>query len=151
MWAHVLTLATEACHRSLMPSVYCSSSDYYDCDVGARKLQAALEPLLRHHRVDLGLYGHIHSYERTLPVFGGAVTAKSYAAPNATTHLVVGMAGDVEGLTNTWTRRVPDWSAVRNGVELGYGRLDFRSASELHFSMIGARDAKVIDEFTITK
>ena len=37
-------------------------------------------------------------------MFNGTVTATSYADPTATVHAVVGMAGDVEQLTHTFTQ-----------------------------------------------
>ena len=88
-------------HRPL----YCSTNDYYDCKVaGPTILGPQLEPLLERYKVDLALFGHLHNYERTWPVFNGTVTAKSYTKPAGTVHAVVGMAGDVEQLTHTFTQ-----------------------------------------------
>ena len=86
------------------------------------------------------------------------------------------MAGDIEGLTDSWAprSRQNDWSAVRIGTELAYGRLHFLSAKEMKFELIAASSAaeeeeeereerekegraggggrgKVLDSFTITK
>merc|ERR1711865_524511 len=80
--------------------MYCSTDDYYDCKVGSKKIATVMEPLLKEASVDLYLAGHLHNYERSWPVFNGTVTAKSYVNPKATVHAVVGMAGDVEGLTD---------------------------------------------------
>jgi len=135
-------------HRPL----YCSSTDEYDCRTRAAALREDLEPLLRQHKVDLGLYGHIHSYERSYPVFDGEVVATSYEQPAATVHLVVGSAGDIEGLTDSWEQRSASnaWSAVR-AAELSYGRIHFASATELTFEMVRAADGGVLDSFTIKK
>ncbi len=73
-----------------------STDDANDCKVnGPQKLGPALEPLMREFGVDLYLAGHLHNYERSYPVFGGSVVSTSYDKPNATVHVVVGMAGDV--------------------------------------------------------
>lgn len=48
---------------------YCSTSDAYDCEEnGPTKLAPALEGLFVKHGVDIGLYGHLHNYERAWPV-----------------------------------------------------------------------------------
>ena len=115
-----------------------------------------------------------HSYERSYPVLSETVASKSYHSPTAPVHLVIGMAGDIEGLTNSWAPRSRQnaWSAVRIGTELAYGRLHFLSAKEMKFELIAASSSaaeeedeeeegegrgrgggrgKVLDSFTITK
>ena len=109
-----------------------------------------IEPLLQQFHVDLALYGHLHNYERSWPVFNGTVMAQSYANPKATTHVVVGMAGDDEGLSHTFMKPSPSWSAVRR-AELGYARLAFKSATEMRFDLVLAADGTVADSFLITK
>jgi hypothetical protein len=51
------------------------------------KLRQSLEGLLVSAKVDLALWGHHHSYQRTCPVINGTCTA------GAPVHLVVGTAG----------------------------------------------------------
>ena len=131
--------------------IYCSTSDPYDCNhAGPTVFAPALEPLLRRHRVDLALFGHLHNYERTWPVFNGTVTARSYARPAATVHAVVGMSGDREGLTQRFEDPPPAWSA-RRLAELAYARLTFESAEEMSFELVLADDGTVADSFNITR
>ena len=67
-------------------------------------MQQHLEDLLLEHRVDLGLYGHHHSYQRTCQVYRNQCLAPSgdafYHAP---VHAVVGMAG--QGLSQNGTEK----------------------------------------------
>jgi hypothetical protein len=87
----------------------------------------------------------LHNYERTLPVFNGTSTCNGsrthgeissdggcYDRPNATVHVVVGNAGDDEGLTDRWVDPLPAWSAHHDGSRLGFARLTFRSSSGSH-------------------
>lgn len=135
--------------------IYCSTSDYYDCvSNGPGPIAAALEPLLQAHGVDLALFGHLHNYERTWPVANnGTVEQRSYDAPTAPVHVVIGGAGCDEGLTNRWYSPEPEWSAFRVGQvdSMGYGRLQFNSATELEFAWILAANSTKLDGFTLTK
>ena len=108
-------LAAAAANRDNVPwivvyghrPVYCSTNDYYDCEVkGPKELGPALEPLLQRYGVDLYLAGHLHNYERSFPVFNGTRTSTSYDHPNSTVHVVVGMAGSVSArfVFSQWLR-----------------------------------------------
>lgn len=134
-------------HRPL----YCSTDDYYDCRInGPKKLAPVLEPLLKENGVDLFVAGHLHNYERAWPVYNGTVLQKDYKDPAATVHVVAGMAGDSEGLTNKWESPSPAWSAVRD-AELGYVRVTVNSAGSLLWELVSAADGSVKDSITITK
>lgn len=63
-------------------------------------LQAAVEDLFFKYGVDIYFAGHEHSYERDYPVYKGVVekqdSSSFYANPQATTHLLIGGAGNDE-------------------------------------------------------
>eukprot|EP00611_Tribonema_gayanum_P015184 TRINITY_DN269_c0_g1_i1.p1 TRINITY_DN269_c0_g1~~TRINITY_DN269_c0_g1_i1.p1 ORF type:complete len:651 (+),score=172.68 TRINITY_DN269_c0_g1_i1:194-2146(+) len=100
----------------------------------SRELRRAVEPLLLKHKVDLALWGHHHSYQRTCHVVGGRCAAPSAAlaggasgdgstdAYRGPVHLVVGMAG-YELTTNTHAARPPIFEYV-NTWEHGVAALD---------------------------
>ena len=96
------------------------------------------------------MYGHLHNFERSWPVYNGSVAAKSYSSPAATVHMVVGMAGDDEGLTHSFTQPAPAWAANRDS-RLGYARLRFESAGSMTFEYVLSADGSVADTYTITK
>jgi len=83
-------------------------------------------------------------------VYNGTVAARSYTNPAATVHAVVGMAGDIEGLSHKFVDPSPSWSAHRDS-RLGYARLHFVSAMRMTMYYTLAADGLVADEFTITK
>ena len=138
-------------HRPL----YCSTSDYYDCQInGPQKIAPSLEPLFHQYGVDLFIGGHLHNYERSWPVFNQTVVRKRYAwngtGTYGTVHIVAGMAGDNEGLTDRWMSPTPEWSAYRS-ARLGWLRMSFKSAAELFIEFVDSVNGTVIDAFTIEK
>ena len=62
------------------------------------------------HGVDIALAGHVHAYERTLPVAFGSTN------PCGTVHLTLGDGGNREGVSLPWVEPPPDWSAMRRSV-----------------------------------
>lgn len=129
--------------------LYCSTDDYFDCELHCHNIAEAVEAILKENSVDLFLAGHLHNYERTWPVFKGNVTAKSYSNPEAPVHIVIGMAGDVEGLTDRWLS-APDWRAIRD-ARLGYAMLDFQDASTMRFEYVLSESGEVADSFVLHK
>ncbi|KAI7884965.1 Metallo-dependent phosphatase [Lichtheimia hyalospora FSU 10163] len=114
----------------------------------------ALEPLLLKYNVDVVIAGHVHNYERTLPVAKGQVTCQSYHQPNSYVQVIVGNAGQPEGAesfntTGPWA----DWSAKRYGGN-GFSTVKVTPQS---FSMTHHQAnqdgtlGSVIDSFTISK
>lgn len=131
--------------------IYCSTNDYYDCKVaGPTHIGPAIEPLLAEFKVDLFVAGHLHNYERSYPVMNGTVVSTSYENATAPVHVVVGMAGCDEGLTNTWSSPSPSWSVVRRAT-LGYGRLVAHNRRTLSFEYVLSANGTVVDSFNLTK
>ena len=88
------------------------------------------------------------------PVLNQTVVRTNYGwngtGAYGTVHIVAGMAGDNEGLTDRWASPTPDWSAFRS-AKLGWIRLTFRSGSELLVEFVGSNGGDVLDTFTMTK
>jgi hypothetical protein len=76
----------------------------------AKLLREHIEGLLHKYQVDLALWGHHHSYQRSCPVY------KEKCVDNATVHVVIGMAG--MGLSKNLEPTPPVWSLVQ---DLAYG------------------------------
>lgn len=55
-----------------------------------------MEDLFYKYGVDMYFSGHVHSYERNYPVYQGNVDPNKYNNPKATTHLLIGGAGNDE-------------------------------------------------------
>ena len=100
------------------------------------EMQKALEDLFYTYRVDLAVWGHFHSYERTCAV------KKGVCDPNGTVHIVVGSAGfelDGAGIYNfPWSRHYEK--------SFGYLRVSVANASALKVEYIRNIDKAVADQ-----
>jgi hypothetical protein len=84
-------------------------------------MRRELEPLLYEFGVDVVLSGHVHSYERTYPVFNNTVDECGI------TYFNLGDGGNYEGAYADWwylpdTGAAPTWTAFREG-SFGVGEL----------------------------
>ena len=96
------------------------------------------------YRVDLALWGHHHSYQRTCPVAEEVCTEKGI------THVVIGMGG--QGLsTNIWPKALtPKWIQVVDDHHHGFSEFT-ANASTLTFQYIRNVDEGVGDYFVLNK
>jgi len=104
---------------------YNSNSVHYEEGL---KHQWDMEELLYQHGVDLVFNGHVHSYERSFPVF-------NYSRdPCGITHIVIGDGGNYEGPAvyegspPGWRTPQPAWSAFRE-ASFGGGLLSVINAT----------------------
>ena len=79
-------------------------------------MRLAMEDALYAAGADLVLAGHIHAYERTVPVYAGVPN------PCGIVHLTLGDGGNREGAGLPWQMPQPHWSAFREGT-FGVGAL----------------------------
>ncbi|ELR18962.1 diphosphonucleotide phosphatase 1, putative [Acanthamoeba castellanii str. Neff] len=110
----------------------------------ARELRANVEDLLFKYQVDLALWGHHHSYQRSCPVYKGTCIPSG----RAPTHVVIGMAGF--SLTTNLELEKPTWARVVNDQEHGYTRLAV-TRSRLEMEFISDVDTRVKDHFALYK
>jgi len=146
--------------------MYCSNSDHDDCTKDDSIMRTGLpfhgmrffklEELFQQHKVDLSLWAHEHSYERTWPVFNSTVLngtshpGQPYHNPRATVHIVTGSAGCREGIDEYDHGGRGPWSAVRNS-EYGYGKLQIANSTHLHWEQIEDRKGAVVDSLWLVK
>eukprot|EP00039_Didymoeca_costata_P023304 m.6649 g.6649 ORF g.6649 m.6649 type:complete len:545 (+) comp3562_c0_seq1:321-1955(+) len=158
-----LKAAADPARRATVPWIivmahrpmYCSSSDYYDCGFhGPKYIRAPVEPLLNQYGVDLFLAGHLHNYERSWPIYNGSVVSHSYAYNGTghygTTHFVIGMAGDDEGLSDKFVSPSPQWSATHAG-SLGWQRITAYNSTTLDVEYVASESGAILDSIRITK
>jgi len=147
-------------HRPFYSTLKPESDDILWGGVSA-SMSAAFEPLFKASSVDLYVGGHVHAYERHLPVSRGSVPTPAqplnpYFHPAATVHVTPGSAGNVEGLDTKehWypinRTRFP-WFGKRDFQSFGYGILRVRNATNLHWSFVNAKDDSILDEFELVK
>jgi 3',5'-cyclic AMP phosphodiesterase CpdA len=92
---------------------------------GADYVLAKTEEIFHKNKVDLVLMGHVHSYQRSYPVYNLTATAKDYVNPAAPVYILQGASGNREGNKGSYPSdpaELPDWSAATH-TEVGYGLL----------------------------
>ncbi|XP_043193779.1 acid phosphatase type 7-like [Amphibalanus amphitrite] len=145
--------------------MYCSHKPNHACTewhdrlrVGEDEFKPALpglEHLLVSSGVDLALWAHEHSYQRSWPVRDGTVTdtgGDPYRNPGAPVHITAASAGRSTDKKPENLHWMP-WTAYRSSTE-GYTRLSFHNATHLTIEQVAVGEdgaASVVDTVTIIK
>jgi hypothetical protein len=119
--------------------MYASETDEPD-DFIKIMLQFYLEPLFYRNHVDLNLFAHKHSYERTCPMYQNRCTS------DGITHVLIGMAGqDIDDGDYSGA----EWS-IYHDQEYGYSLL-WANQTYLNFTYFHNSDDKIADQFVLEK
>ncbi|CAF3761640.1 unnamed protein product [Adineta steineri] len=103
-------------------------------------LQLHLEPLFYKYHVDINLYAHRHSYERSCPMY------HYRCIDDGITHLLIGMAGqDLDSGPYSGA----EWSLYHD-QQFGYTTI-FANQTYLHFNYYHNNDDAIADQFTLHK
>ncbi|PKA63820.1 putative inactive purple acid phosphatase 27 [Apostasia shenzhenica] len=109
----------------------------------------SLEHLWQKYRVDIAFFGHVHSYERTCPVYQSQCVnnEKSHysGTMNGTIHVVVGGGGS--HLSN-FSSVETSWSLYKD-YDYGFVKLTAFNHSSLLFQYLRSSNGRVHDSFTI--
>jgi len=109
-------------------------------DLIKEKLQLYIEPLLYKYHVDLNLFAHIHSYERTCPVY------QQQCVQDGVTHVLIGMGGhDLSHGTYSGAK----WS-IYHDIEFGYTHIK-ANKTHLAFTYHHTSNDKIIDRLHLNK
>lgn len=130
-------------HRPL----YCTNSKSSDCKLFADILRFQAESTFRDAGVDLVINAHMHSYERTWPVYAGTPLARDYSSPAAPVYIVNGAGGNREG--NEQPHGDAAWSAWSTSA-IGYGLLTVAGPHALTAEFYAA-NGTLLDSITLTK
>ncbi|GER43805.1 purple acid phosphatase 27 [Striga asiatica] len=110
-----------------------------------------LQKLWQRYKVDIAFFGHVHSYERTCPVYQNKCTReeKNYykGSLNGTIHVVAGGGG---ASLSKFSTLKPNWSIFRDS-DYGFVKLTAFDHSNLLFEYKKSQDGKVYDSFRITR
>uniref|UniRef100_A0ACD5XHY4 Uncharacterized protein n=1 Tax=Avena sativa TaxID=4498 RepID=A0ACD5XHY4_AVESA len=112
----------------------------------------SLQSLWQKYRVDIAMYGHVHGYERTCPVYENVCVAKASdkysGAFTATTHVVVGGGG--ASLADYTAGPRARWSHAQD-LDYGFAKLTAFNHTTLLMEYKRSRDGSVHDSFTISR
>ncbi|KAF8021212.1 hypothetical protein BT93_G1598 [Corymbia citriodora subsp. variegata] len=130
-----------------------SSGEYYASEGSFAEPMGreSLQKLWQKYKVDIAIYGHVHNYERTCPIYQNICTneEKNYykGALNGTIHIVAGGGGaDLNQFTTLQTK----WSLFKDH-DYGFVKLTALDHSNLLFEYKKSSDGKVYDSFRISR
>ncbi|XP_057777288.1 probable inactive purple acid phosphatase 1 [Salvia miltiorrhiza] len=110
-----------------------------------------LQKLWQKHKVDIALYGHVHNYERTCPIYQNICTSKEKnyykGSLNGTIHVAAGGGG---ASLSPFSTLQPNWSIFRD-LDYGFVKLTAFDHSNLLLEYKKSRDGKVYDSFKISR
>ena len=131
--------------------LYCSQTFPQDCNKPDGKLRQGLEELFYTFGVDLVLFGHCHSYERSWPMYKGEVLARDYNNPKGPVYITSGTTGN-QYVTDTISNK-KKWSAflMSETQKEGFGRLEMLNDTHLSWKYFLTSNHKVIDSIVIEK
>ncbi|KAK1271711.1 putative inactive purple acid phosphatase 27 [Acorus gramineus] len=111
----------------------------------------SLQKLWQRYKVDIAIYGHVHNYERTCPIYQNQCVSneKSHysGTVNGTIHIVAGGGGS--HLSN-FSDIKTDWSIYRD-MDFGFVKLTAFNHSSLLFEYKKSSNGNVYDSFTISR
>eukprot|EP00211_Chloroparvula_japonica_P006543 CAMPEP_0119122120 /NCGR_PEP_ID=MMETSP1310-20130426/2472_1 /TAXON_ID=464262 /ORGANISM="Genus nov. species nov., Strain RCC2339" /LENGTH=401 /DNA_ID=CAMNT_0007111731 /DNA_START=285 /DNA_END=1490 /DNA_ORIENTATION=- len=116
----------------------------------AADLQAWLEPVFEKYNVDLFLSGHAHNYQRIWPTANNVVEKQSYENPVATTMIIAGHGGNIEG-HEKFESDTPSWFAFGDDENFGYAQFKVFNETTLEFTAFRADRDEIIDQFVLTR
>lgn len=129
--------------------MYCSNDDACTSKGGDR-LRRLAEKTLYDYKVDFVITGHVHSYERTYPMYLSASTQHDYNQPQAPVYIMQGGSGNREG-NKGYPTNLPEWSAGR-ARDVGFGLLTIQpKQADFQYWASSMNGPTMIDQFTLTK
>nr|GME18307.1 probable inactive purple acid phosphatase 1 [Ipomoea batatas] len=130
-----------------------SSGDFYAVEgsFGEPMGRESLQKLWQKYKVDIAMYGHVHNYERTCPIYQNICTNKEQrfykGTLNGTIHVVAGGGG--AGLAN-FANISTSWSLFKD-YDYGFVKLTAFDHSNLLFEYKKSNNGKVYDSFRISR
>ena len=128
--------------------MYCNSDS--DCDNPASRLKSEAEAIFYEYGVNLVITGHLHSYERSYPVYNGTLVTTSYKSPGAPVYLIQGASGNREGNKGQYPplSELPDWTAA-TAVDIGYGVMTV-TRDTIDWKFLSSSTGQELDHFTLS-
>ena len=135
-WEKQHALVGENCHSMKFMSFFISD----EIEV-AVNMQRLFEDLLYQYKVDLCLWAHVHSYERTCKLY------KNMCTHDGIVHIITGTAGRALDLE---PYKKNPWSEFRS-IEYGYGRITIYSSKALKYEFLSSSTMEVVDSYLFEK
>jgi hypothetical protein len=131
----------------LMHCPFYNSNIYHQNEIQTINMSKSMEKILYDYKTNIIFSGHVHAYERTYPIYNNKINK------NGPIYIVIGTGGNSEGHYTNYLNK-PEWSAYRNGLEYGYGKLEIFNKTTSKWSFIindenNKSSNKILDEIII--
>ena len=143
-------------HRPIYSTNYGDASNPSSAPHGDAMARQHFESLLYQYGVDLVFSGHVHSQERTWPVYNGTILngtttpGRPYHNGRAPVHIVSGNPSNAEGASVRLVGLQP-WTAWRS-LAYGYSHMDIVNATHLHVDIVSTNlGGAIVDEEWLVK
>jgi 3',5'-cyclic AMP phosphodiesterase CpdA len=113
--------------------------------------QLSFEDLLYQYGVDLVLHGHVHNYQRNMPLYKNVTDPNGLNNPKAPWYIVNGIAGHYDGIDEIDASTATPYMAYGQDTTYGYGNLIFHNSTHLTYQFIASSNGSVIDQATLYK
>jgi predicted phosphodiesterase len=114
---------------------YSSNVNHYG-DTQTVIMRESMEQLFYENNVNIVFSGHVHSYERSYPVY------KNNTNLYGPVYITIGDGGNLEGHDDEYYEQ-PKWSAFRNGTQYGYGTLTLLDKNRLLWKWFRNKDKQL--------
>ncbi|PTB62729.1 acid phosphatase [Trichoderma citrinoviride] len=139
-----------------------SHRPFYSSEVSSyqKSIRAAFEDLMLQNGVDLYISGHVHWYERLLPLGSNGTIDQASIINNNTywtnpgvsmAHIINGAAGNVESHSTLGTSPLQSFTTYLDQQNFGFGGLTVHNATALSWSYIHGSDGTTGDKLTLLK
>ena len=122
---------------------YVSSEKCWAC-------QDAFEPVFLKYGVDVALAGHVHVYERNMPIRNNHTDPAGLDNPTAPWYLVSGAAGHFDGL-DAFDEPLAHYQVVGHNSTYGYNMFKVHNCTHLTTEFISSGTGNVLDTATLYK
>jgi hypothetical protein len=114
--------------------------------------QEAFEDIMLEYQVDMALFGHVHNYQRNMPIMkGGIRDPNGLHNPSAPLYILNGAGGQLEGLDRVNSRYQKDYLAKHLDDIYGWGRVTVHNATHLTYEFVASVNGTVLDSATLVK
>lgn len=127
----------------------------YDCDHETKLLRGELEDLFYRYSVDVIFAGHMHNYEREMPIYQNMSVPSEvdlphyHRNPKAQVSILSGSAGS-DHLHDAISATPQLWSVI-NVDNYGFGVLSVLNSSHIYWEQLDSQSHLVIDYVTLEK
>lgn len=127
----------------------------YDCDHETKLLRGELEDLFYRYSVDVVFAGHMHNYEREVPIYQNETVLSEvdelhyHRNPNAQVSILSGSAGS-DHLHDALSSTPQLWSVI-NVNNYGFGLLSVLNSSHIYWEQLDSQSHQVVDYVFIEK